>query len=66
MRRHLGEAAKGKPRRRKVGIVEVGCLDICPKGGVVVIRAAAPGRWLVVPRDMPMADAVERLGLDLD
>ena len=66
LRRHLGPAAKGKPRKRRVGIVEVGCLDICPKGGVVVIRAAAPDRWLVIPRGMPLAEAVARLGLDTE
>ncbi|WP_371345057.1 (2Fe-2S) ferredoxin domain-containing protein [Ancylobacter sp. IITR112] len=41
-----------KPRRKgaHVAVVEVPCLDICPKNAVVVIPAGRPGRWLSVER----------------
>lgn len=41
-----------KPRRKGAGVavVEVPCLDICPKNAVIVIPAGRPGRWLSVPR----------------
>lgn len=64
LRREIGLAAKGgKARKEKVGVLEVGCFDVCPKGAVVVVRAAEPGRWLVVPRRTPMAEVAQRLDL---
>jgi hypothetical protein len=64
LRREIGRAAKGKKaRKERVGMLEVGCFDLCPKGAVVVVRAAEPDRWLVVPRRTPMAEAMQRLGL---
>ena len=65
LRKTLGEAAGGKikPRRRAVAVVEVGCLDICPKGAVVAMRAGDPGRWLLVPKGAALAEVADRLGL---
>jgi len=59
LRRHLNPATrgKGKPRRQSVGIVETGCLDICPKNGVVVVRRRALDDWLVIRKGMPL-DAI--------
>jgi len=40
-----------KKLRRKgasVAIVEVSCLDVCPKNGALVIGAREPGRWRVI------------------
>ncbi|WBX85278.1 (2Fe-2S) ferredoxin domain-containing protein [Sphingosinicella microcystinivorans] len=54
----------GKGRKAGVGIVEVGCLDICPKNGVVAMNAANPGAWLVVPKGADIDAVAERLGLD--
>lgn len=50
-RREGGKPMK-KPRRKgaRVAVVEVPCLDICPKNAVVVIPAGRPGRWLSVER----------------
>jgi predicted metal-binding protein len=50
-RREGGKPVK-KPRRKgaEVAVVEVPCLDICPKNAVIVIPAGRPGRWLSVPR----------------
>lgn len=41
-----------KPRRKgaRVAVVEIDCLDICPKGAAVVVPAGAPSRWRSVPR----------------
>lgn len=50
-----------KGRKADVGIVEVGCLGVCPKGGVTVVNAAAPGDWLVVPAGAPVDEVVARL-----
>lgn len=55
---------KAKPRRRRLGVLEVGCLDICPKGGVVVIRACTPGDWLVIPAGTAVETVARILGLD--
>ncbi len=45
------------------GVVEVKCLDVCPKGAVVVVDGARPGEWLLVrPGDDLDAVAV-RLGM---
>lgn len=44
-----------KGRKASAGIVEVGCLGICPKGAVTVIDGARSRDWLLV-----------RPGADLD
>ena len=56
-------AAVALPRRRSIAIVEVGCLDVCPKGAIVVMRGKAPGRWLLVPKGATLPEVAERLGL---
>lgn len=40
-----------KPRRKgaHVAVIEVPCLDICPKGAAILIPAGHPGRWRAVP-----------------
>jgi len=63
-RREGGKPAK-KPRRKgaRLAVVEVDCLDICPKNAAVIIPAGQPGRWLAVPRgaDVPaLVDALAR------
>lgn len=68
LRRECAEAGgsgkpgrSGKPKRRgtSVAVLEIGCLDVCPKGAVVVVPAGAPGEWVVVPKGTPLA-AVRR------
>ena len=44
--RRAGLAGKGRKAAR--GVVETGCLKICPKDAVVAIDSRTPGRWLVV------------------
>ncbi len=58
-----GGGRKVKARRRAFGIVEVGCLDVCPKRAVVVVKASEPGAMVLVPEGAGMAEVVNRLGL---
>ena len=63
--RHRGLApGKVKSRRRGIAVLEVGCLDICPKTAVVALRAADPGRWIVVPEGADLDEVAMRLGLE--
>ena len=58
LKRELGA---GKGRKAQVGVIEVPCLDICPKGGVVVIDSRHPQDWRILTPDTPLAEAVEPL-----
>ncbi len=44
-----GEAGFGKGRKADVGVVEVKCLGICPKGAVTIVDSRTPGQWWIVP-----------------
>ena len=57
------EVGGGKGRKATVGVVETGCLGVCPKGAVTALNAAAPTRWQLIRPDTPMAEVAERLGL---
>jgi predicted metal-binding protein len=64
----LGKALRkllGLKRSRKapLGVVEVGCLKICPKGAVTLVDTAAPGRWRLVPAGTPVEVVARDLGL---
>jgi len=64
--KRLGKALKRrlggrKGRKGAVGIVEVPCLDICPKQGVVLIDSRSPHVWRIV---RPGAD-LDQLASDL-
>ena len=61
LRKQLG----GKGRKARVGVIEVGCFDVCPKNAVVAVRASNPGDWVVVPRGASTQTVVERLGLSM-
>lgn len=50
LRRALREALRLRGRRGEMGLIEVGCLGICPKGAVTMGLASAPGELLVVAR----------------
>jgi len=45
LRKHL---RLGKGRKAGAGILEVGCLDICPKRAVTVVDTRRPDQWLLV------------------
>ncbi|KPP90619.1 hypothetical protein [Erythrobacter sp. HL-111] len=58
LRRELGA---GKGRKAAVGVIEVACLDICPKNGVVVIDSRAPGSWRIITPDADFEEQIEPL-----
>jgi predicted metal-binding protein len=62
LRKAIG--AKGRGRKAKAAVIEVDCLDVCPKNAVVAMRASAPREWAVVPRGASIAAVVVNLGLE--
>jgi hypothetical protein len=61
----VGRGAKLKGRAAPVGIVEVGCLKLCPKKGVTVVSGARPDRWLVAGVGAPAEAVLTEAGIDL-
>ena len=53
----------GKGRKADIGIVEVDCLKVCPKGAALVIDAASPGEWLLIEAGTPLDEVAARLEL---
>jgi predicted metal-binding protein len=51
-----------KGRQGSFGVVEIGCVGLCPGGGVTVIDGARPGQWLVVKRGADVEDLAAVLG----
>ena len=64
LRKSLKGAGGGKDRKARVGVIEVGCFDICPKNAVVAVKASNPGDWVIAPRGASIAAVAERLGLN--
>lgn len=66
LRRSLddGEKRKVKALRREIAVVEVGCLDICPKRAVVVVKGSEPTSVFLIPKGAAMAEVVGRLTLE--
>lgn len=60
LRKHL--KLKNGPKSA-AGVVEVKCLDVCPKGAVVVVDSARPNDWLLVRPGDDLDAVAERLGL---
>ena len=60
-----GEGRKAKARRRAVGVVEVGCLDVCPKRAVVVVKGSEPKSMILIPEGAEMTEVVRRLRLQI-
>ena len=63
LRKALKTQGGGKGRKARVGVIEVGCFDICPKNAVVAVTASKPGDWVIVPRGASTSAVTERLGL---
>ena len=55
--------ALGKGRKAAFGVVEVGCLGVCPYGAVTVVETAVPDRWRIVPAGSDLDDVATELGL---
>jgi len=64
LRKSVTAMGGGKGRKARVGVIEVGCFDVCPKNAVVVVKASNPGDWVIVPRDASAKAVTARLGLD--
>jgi predicted metal-binding protein len=62
--RKLGTGKKG--RKAGFGIVETGCLKLCPKNAAVAINGAAPHEWHIIARGTDPADAARELGLSIE
>ena len=63
MRGQLRKAlATKKGRKGRFGVVEVGCLGVCPRNAVTLIDTARPDRWLVVPRGTDVDDLAREPG----
>ncbi len=60
LRKHL--KLKNGPKAA-AGVVEVKCLDVCPKGAVVVVDGERPGEWLLVRLGDDLGDVAARLGM---
>jgi len=56
----------GKKRKAAFGVIETKCLGICPKGAVVTVDAAHPGRWQLIEAGTPEDQVAARLGLASD
>ena len=62
LRAHAG-GGSGKGRKAGIGVIETGCLKICPKQAVVAINGARPKDWVIVPKGADVDTVAERLGL---
>lgn len=59
----MREMGAGKGRKARIGVVETGCLDVCPKNAVVAINSARPKDWIIVPKGADLKAVEEQLGL---
>lgn len=59
--RKLGNRRKG--RKASFGVVETGCLKLCPKGAVVALNGAQPGTWHIVKAGSDPAEIARALGI---
>ena len=50
-------------RKSRLGVVEVKCLGVCPRGAVTVVNAADPKRWRLVPKGADLAEVAAGLGI---
>ena len=63
LRSSLKSALRARGRRREVRVAEIGCLGLCPKKAVSVLRGGQPGNIYAVPVGAAMDEVIERLGL---
>ncbi|MBY0304499.1 MAG: (2Fe-2S) ferredoxin domain-containing protein [Sphingomonas sp.] len=50
-------------RKAPVGIVEVKCLGVCPRGAVTVVDASQPGEWRLVRPGADLDALAREIGL---
>jgi len=63
LRRELGIK---RFRKASVGVVEVKCLGVCPRGAVTVVDAQDPGKWRLVEKGVDLAVLADELRLRAD
>lgn len=49
------EPGLGKGRKAALGVIEVRCLGVCPRGAVTLVDTRAPDRWRLVERGADVA-----------
>jgi hypothetical protein len=57
---------KSKGRVAPVGIVEMGCQKLCPRGGVTVVLSNRPDRWLVARAGVTPQEVLAAAGVSPD
>ena len=62
LRRLLGT---GKGRKAALGVVEIGCLKLCPKRAVCLIDTRRPGEWRLVPAGSDLGPLAASLAPDV-
>ncbi len=62
LRRHL---SLKKGRKAEAGIIEVGCLGVCPKAAVTLVNGADSREWLLVRPGADLDALARDLGLPL-
>ncbi|MBA4049148.1 MAG: hypothetical protein C0476_11470 [Sphingomonas sp.] len=60
LRRQLGIR---RFRRATIGVVEVGCLGICPRDAVTVANPGIPDRYALATPEGELSALIDRLGL---
>lgn len=55
-----------KGRKSPVGLVDVKCLGVCPKGAVTLVDTRHPDVWRLVPAGADMDELGRDLGLDAE
>lgn len=50
-------------RKSAVGVVEVKCLGVCPRGAVTLVDARDPGNWRLVQAGADLTALADTLGL---
>ena len=53
-----------KGRKASFGVIETGCLGVCPRGAVTLIDGARPERWLLVPEGADAEDILSNMVAD--
>ncbi|MCQ8279111.1 hypothetical protein NFI95_11720 [Acetobacteraceae bacterium KSS8] len=57
----LKQLLRDREQRKWVRVIQVGCLDICPRGGIAAMRGDAPGEMMIIPAGMDAASIAQRL-----
>ena len=61
LRRAMREALRRRGMRGRIGLVEVGCLGVCPKSAVTVAHAGKTDDFFIVPKHFSADALLDRL-----